>query len=189
MVVLVTACGAPKEGGPASKAKPKGKFEISARLTEEEVTKFIRAFPILVEEAEKHGKALKRFEGKGPLAAMGAYGEIVTRYKDLEATVKAKTGQSIEDIFSAYFKIIFALSALSVQEGLVKYDEGVKDLEGQLKNPNLPESQRKILTHQLELARQTKASMDTLFKDIPSENIELVKKYKVQLKELFRSLE
>lgn len=184
ITIIVIGCGAPQGTGGG-----KGKFDIYARLTEGELTNFIRAFPVFVEEARKHGKALEKFEGKNPLSAMGDYSQFVARYKDLEATVKAKTGQSIEDIFSAYFKVVFAYGAMAIKEGMPKYGEAIAELEAKLKDPNIPSKQREMLTEQLKMYQQVKTSTDSLYQNVPSENVELVRKYKKEIEAIFENIE
>lgn len=188
IVIFMLGCGGPPEK--ASVKKPKAKFDPYARLTETEVKQFIKGFPIFIEEAKKHGKAMEKWGGtKNIFGVAGAYSEYIGRYKEMEATIKAKTGIGIEELFSAYFKVMMAFSALSVQRGMPQYDEVIANIEKQLKTPGLSKERKELLAQQLKMAKETKANVDTLFQKVPPENIQVVQKYEDEIKSVMKKLE
>ncbi|RKX69698.1 hypothetical protein DRP53_07405 [candidate division WOR-3 bacterium] len=187
IVAIVISCGAPKEREPAAKS---AKFDPYAKLTEGEISRFIKAFPIFIEEAKKHGKALEKWESKkNPLAFAGAYGEFMGRFKALDATVRAKTGVGVEDVIATYIKTVITFGMLEAKKGMETYDQAISSIEEQLKNPNLPEERRETLTEQLKLYQEIKANIDTMMQKIPPENFELVKKYREKLKEVLEQID
>lgn len=190
IVIIAIGCGAPqgKKAGKKATAS-KGEFNPYSKLTEAEITKFIKAFPVFTEEAKKYGKKMEKVKGKGPGAFLGAYNMYLNEYKGMDGVLKSKTGIGIEDFIQTYIKVTTSFSGLFIKEGMVQYDGMITKLEQQLKTPNLPEQQKKMVTEQLKMYKEMKASADTMLQEIPPENIELVKKYKTKLSEAFKNME
>ncbi len=180
IMVLIIGCGAPQENAPAKKAGPK--FDPYARLTETEVKQFIKAYPIFLEEAKRYGKSLEKYGGaKNPGAYMALYTEIGGVSKKIDATLRAKTGMGIKGLFTAYAKISYAYAAMSFKKGTVQYDKIMKEIEAKMNNPNIPPAQKKAFAEQLKKSKQMMVNADTMFQNVPDENIKIVEKYREQL--------
>jgi len=166
-------------------------------LTEEELGKFIRVFPLFKAEAEKKGVTWNRMSpADNPFDQTKA---MITASKDLgeiDAKMRA-AGMGLSEFYPALMKttLVFAAvmfdTAMTQAKGEMEKSKGeIAKLEAQLNDPKIPAAQKAMIKAALEATKaitQGVASMGTLYESVPKENKELVKKYFDQLKTLFET--
>lgn len=191
MIILIIAigCGAP-EGGKAEK-KTTGKEEISyyAKLTESELQTYMKVLPVFKAEIDKHGKELKQLDMKeGPGAWANYYAWAMKEYGFLDGALR-KAGMGLEEFLKTHSKVAMAFASLFVKEGMAQQKSMTDEMEKKLNDPSIGKQQKEMIKQQLEAMKQGIASADSMFEKIPSENIELISKYKDDLMKLFKSLQ
>jgi len=164
-------------------------------LTEGELAKFIRVFPVFKAEAERKGVAWDKMSpADNPFDQTRA---LITASKDLseiDAKMKA-AGMGLNEFYPALMKttLVFAAvmfdTAMTQAKGEMEKSKGeIAKLEAQLKDPKIPEAQKAMIKAALEATKaitEGVASMNSLYGSVPKENKELAKKYFEELKALF----
>ena len=177
-VLCLSMCGAPEEGAEVTPAKPETTEEIAfAPLSEMEIQKFLKTFPMVKDDMEKAGK---EFEGEGEaddiMSALGQMGKMNVEVAGLDAKLKA-AGTSWEEFFATYAKVLMAAGASAMVEQKGELEKAKQELD----DPNIPEAQREMMKGMLEgLDEQFK-----VFDKVPQQNIDLVKKYWKDLENIF----
>jgi hypothetical protein len=168
---------------------------VYATLTEEELGKFIKVFPVFKAEAEKKGVAWDKMSpADNPFDQTKA---VITASKDLsEIDAKMRVvGMGLNEFYPALMKttLVFAAvmfdTAMTQAKGEMEKSKGeIAKLEAQLKDPKIPAAQKAMIKAALEATKaitEGVASMGSLYESVPKENKDLVKKYFDQLKTLF----
>lgn len=169
-VLFLSVCGAPEEAADVTPAEPETAEEIAfAPLSEMEIQKFLKTYPMVKEEVEKAGKKFEaESEATDVMSALGQMGKMNMEIAGLDAKLKA-AGMSWEDFYAAMAKVWMATGA-SV---MVEQKEEFTKAKEELNDPNIPEAQREMMEGMLEgLEEQFK-----VFDKVPQQNIDLVKKY------------
>ena len=177
-VLMLSVCGAPEEAADVTPAEPETAEEIAfAPLSEMEIQKFLKTYPMVKDEVEKAGK---KFEAEGEatdvMSALSQMGKMNVEVAGLDAKLKA-AGMSWEEFYSAMAKVWMATGASVMVEQKEEFEKAKEELN----DPNIPEAQREMMKGMLEgLEEQFK-----VFDKVPQQNIDIVKKYWDELDKLF----
>jgi len=175
-VFLVLFCGA-IEKGMKTEMKPVEELNVVnvayEKLSEPELQKLIKVYPVFKEEADKAGKKIEQ-EGKDDLEKMlGQFADINKEIPGLDAKLKA-AGMAWNDFWPAIAKTIMAYIAVEFEEGSEEMEENLKMIEEQLNNPDLPDEVKKSMKEGKEKIER----LMVLIKKVPQGNKDLVMKYK-----------
>jgi len=167
-VLLVVFCGAPEEG-PGTETKPpeeKGVAEIAYQtLTEAELQKFMKVFPVAKEIIEKSGK-----EFKGDVENWeGLMGQFSTA-DDVKLRAAGMPGDEFWPVFG---KVMTASVANMLDAEMGKMDKSLKEMEAQLNDPNVPEAQKEMMKQAMSQMQDVKK----MYGKVPQANKDLVKKH------------
>ncbi|UCC12150.1 MAG: hypothetical protein JSW02_01045 [candidate division WOR-3 bacterium] len=169
-MLCLSMCGAPEEAADVTPAEPETAEEIAfAPLSEMEIQKFLKTYPMVKEEVDKAGK---KFETEGEatdvMSALGQMGKMNVEIAGLDAKLKA-AGTSWEEFFASMAKVWMAVGASAMVEQKGELEKAKEEMN----DPNIPEAQREMMKGMLEgLEEQFK-----VFDKVPQQNIDLVKKY------------
>lgn len=192
--LLFLFCGAPQE--PTTMPTKTAQELYNAPLNESEMQRFLKALPVFLAEMKKVDKELSVSENSGELlASLQAYATLNKEIPGLDAKLRS-AGMGWNEFWPVCAKTFMAFSAVMYDSGMavVKKEMANKDaqiaqLEKQLKDPNIPESQKQVIRSSIEAFKsslQIFSQMDTVFNKVPQINKALVKKY---IKELSAILE
>jgi hypothetical protein len=175
---LILSCGAPEEQSKTEKpstAKPEG--VAYEKLTEAEIQKFMKVFPTARAEIEKSGKKFDaQVEPQNYEAWVAQFASSCKEIAGLDTKLKS-AGMAWDEFWAAFMKIALAGVAHTVHEEMKDIEKGFAEVEAQLKNPKIPEAQKKMLEAQVEMMKEIKK----IYKKVPQANRELVAKYWDQL--------
>jgi hypothetical protein len=166
-------------------------------LTEEELVKFIKAFPVFKALAEQKGVAWNKMSpSANPFDQTKA---LITASKDLteiDAKMRA-TGMALNEFYPALMKttLVFAAvmfdSAMTQAKGEMEKSKGeIAKLEAQINDPKLSAAQKAMIKAALDATKaitEGVAKMGAVYESVPKENKDLVKKYYDQLKAVFEA--
>ena len=85
------------------------------------------------------------------------------------------------EFWPAFAKTWMASIAVMMAEDMDKMEEGLKEVEEQLKNPNMPDAQKKMMEAALSGMKEMKKISDR----VPQGNKDIVKKHWDELAKLF----
>lgn len=173
-VLLVVFCGAPEEG-PGTETKlpeEKGVAEIAYQtLTEAELQKFMKVFPVAKEIIEKSGK-----EFKGDVENWeGWTGQFSTADKEIAGLdVKLRAaGMPWDEFWPVFGKVMTASVANMFDAEMGKMDKNFKEMEAQLNDPKIPEAQKEMMKQAMSQMQDVKK----MYGKVPQANKALVKKH------------
>jgi hypothetical protein len=193
-VLLVVFCGAPQ--APTETTQRPGENIAYGTLTEPELQKFIKALPVFVEEMEKEFDA-----GDTPRDFMAAMATLSTLDKEVAGLdSKLKTaGMAWAEFWPAFAKTMTAVGAVMFDSAMTEMkkemsgSEGeIAKLEAKLKDPKVSEAEKQMIKISLEMMKSVTAMVaqaDSVFKNIPQVNKNLVKKYQTDLTDLFDDID
>ena len=169
-ILLVVFCGAPPEGELEVKLTEgkTGSDVAYGKLTEGELQKFMKAFPAAKKELENSGKEFKGGD------------------ENIESGLDAKlaaAGMPWNEFWPAFAKTWMASIAVMMAEEMDEMEEGLKEVEEQLKNPNIPDAQKKMMEAALNGMKEMKKIAD----NVPQGNKDIVKKHWDELSKLFEA--
>lgn len=179
-VFLLLSCGAPADESSAEKkisTQTDSKDFAYEKLTEDELQRFIKVYPIARTEMEKAGKRLDLQKSNNPLQGLNNLMTVNKEVAGLDAKMRV-AGMSWVEFNKVFSKTWLAVAAYKIGD---KLDQSVAQMENQLKNPKLSKEQKKLYKEMLDNIKQTKE----LYAQVPAENKALVKKYWDKLQALF----
>ncbi len=175
-VFLMIFCGA-IEKGTKTEMKPAEELNVVSvayeKLSEPELQKFIKVYPVFKEEADKAGKKIEQEEINDLENMLGQYAIINKEIPGLDVKLKA-AGMAWSEFWPAFAKTIMAYIAVEFEEGSEKMEENLKMIEEQLNNPDLPDEAKKSMKEGKEKIEQ----LMVLIKKVPQGNKDLVMKHK-----------
>lgn len=176
-VLLVAFCGAPPEG--ETEVPTKGVDVAYGKLTEGELQKFMKAFPVAKDEIEKSGK---EFEGGDDdiESWIGQFSTMNQEIAGLDAKLAA-AGMPWNEFWPAFAKTWTASIAVMMSEEMGEMEEGIAEIEKQLKDPNIPDAQKEMMKAALGAMQEMKKIADK----VPQDNKDVVKKNWDELTKLF----
>ncbi|HEC78096.1 MAG TPA: hypothetical protein ENI34_03015 [candidate division WOR-3 bacterium] len=182
MAFVFIFCGAPPEDRGAEtktgvKTEETGQDIIYQKLSESEIQRFIKVYPIARTEIEKAGKRLDLKKADSPLQGFSNLAALNKEIAGLDAKMRA-AGMSWEEFWPVFSKTWFAVIAVKMGD---KMDKSAAEMEKQLKDPKIPEAQKKLFKEVLENLKKTRE----MYAKVPQENKDLVEKYWDQLSGLF----
>jgi len=182
LVLLFVFCGAPPEEA-KTEVKPsetKGAEVAYQTLTEVELQKFIKAFPVVKDAWEKAGK---KFEAADDVKDWNSWlGQFATVNKEivgLDAKLKV-AGTSWEEFWPALAKTWMACVAVMLNEEMGEMEKGLEELEVRLKDPKVSGAEKEML----ESAKKSMAMFKELYDKVPQANKDLVKKHWAELSKI-----
>lgn len=180
-IFLVAFCGAPPEGEPEVKpTEGKAGSDIAyGKLSEGELQKFMKAFPVAKKELENSGKEFKG-SGENIESWIGQFATVNKEVAGLDAKLAA-AGMGWNEFWPAFAKTWMASIAVMMAEEMDEMEEGLKEVEKQLKNPNLPDAQKEMMEAALNGMKEMKKIADK----VPQGNKDIVKKHWDELAKLF----
>jgi acyl-CoA reductase-like NAD-dependent aldehyde dehydrogenase len=178
LTLFAVYCGAPEDKTEVVTEGPGDSKEYAYQaLTEIEIQKFMKAYPVAKVEIDKAGKRLDA--GEDATDILGAFGHIAqlnTEIAGLDAKMKA-AGMSWQDFSKAMAKIMMAAGAMAMAEQKGELDKA----KAELNDPNIPEAQREMMKAMLKGLDEAMK----MYEKVPQQNIDLVKKHWDELDELF----
>lgn len=177
-ILAFVYCGAPPDRAEPTTPTPETSgtpaYDV---LSEVELQKFMKVFPIAKAEIEKAGKRIEAKGDENPIQALDKYATIHTEIAGLDAKLTA-AGMPWAKFWPAYAKTMAAVGAYAIGEQMGK---GLAEMEAQLKDPNIPAAQKEMMKGILESLKGAQKA----YEGVPKENIELIKKYWDQLEAMF----
>lgn len=172
-VFLIVYCGAPEEGAkPEIKPAEKKGAEIAyEKLTETELQKFMKAFPVAKDEVEKSGKEFKG-ETENWEGWIGQFANLNKEIATLDVKLKA-VGMSWDEFYSAFAKTWMAAVAFQLHEEMGEMEEGLKEIEAKLKDPKVSTQEKEMM----KAAKQAMTQVKQIYDKVPQVNRDLVKKH------------
>jgi hypothetical protein len=180
LVVAFVFCGGPPEkaesetSGTGTGISSTPAYEL---LTEVELQKFMKVFPIAQAEFEKSGKRIEAKGDENPIQALDKYATIHTEIAGLDAKLAA-AGMPWKEFWPAYAKVMAATGAYAMKTQL---GEGLSEMEAQLKDPKIPAAQKEMMKGIIESLK----SAQKAYEGVPEQNINMIKTHWDELKKLF----
>lgn len=178
LVVVFVFCGGPPDRTepetPGTQMSGTPAYEL---LTEAELQKFLKVFPIARTEFEKSGKRIEAKGDENPIQALDKYATIHTEIAGLDGKLTA-AGMPWKEFWPVYAKIMAAAGAYAMSTQL---GEGLAEMESQLKDPNIPTAQKEMMKGIMESLK----SAQKAYEGVPEQNIALIKTHWNELKKLF----
>ncbi len=183
LVLFIVSCGAPPEEAKTEvkSLETKGAADIAYQtLTESELQRFLKAFPIAKTEMERLGD---KFEGSEDISDWeGFLLQFSTMNKEitgLDAKLKV-AGMPWEEFWPAFAKTWMASVAVMLNEEMGEMEEGMKELEARLKNPKVSAAEKEMM----EGAKKAMGTFKELYDKVPQANKDLVKKHWAELSKI-----
>lgn len=178
-ILLVAFCGAPPEGETEVPAEGSGVDVAYGTLTEAELQKFMKVFPVAKDEIEKSGKEFESSD-ENIESWIGQFGKMNMEVAGLDAKLSA-AGMPWKEFWPAFAKTWTASIAVMMEEEMGEMDEGMAEIEKQLKDPNIPDAQKEMMKAALGAMNEMKKISDK----VPQSNKDVVKKHWDDLAKLF----
>ena len=173
-VFLMVFCGAPEEG-PAAETKPveeKGVADVAyGKLTEGELQKFMKVFPVVKEEVEKSGKEFKG-DAENWEGWLGQFTTLNKEIAGLDAKLRA-AGMPWDEFWPTFGKVWMAVISVMLHKDMDEMEENIKQMEAQLKDPKVPEAQKEMMKQ----AVKSMTEFKKIYEKVPQGNRDLVKKH------------
>jgi hypothetical protein len=196
-IVLFMFCGQKPEAtktGTGSVATREVALQV---LTEGELTRFIKAFPVFKAEAQKKNV---EWEGLNPQGNVLAQTDaFIKAHKDL-AEIDAKmraAGMAMDEFWPALAKTSMAFAAVMIdsamgeaKQELEKSKKEIAEMEAKLKDPKISAAEKSMIKMALEASKGlmgSLGSMASIYDSIPAASKDVVKKYMAELKVLFET--
>jgi len=176
-VLLVAFCGAPPES--ETEVPTKGIDVAYGKLSEGELQKFMKVFPVAKGEIEKSGK---EFDSKNDNIEswIGQFATMNKEVAGLDAKLSA-AGMPWNEFWPVFAKTWTASIAVMMTEEMGEMKEGMAEIEKQLKDPNIPDAQKEMMKAALGAMNEMKKIADK----VPQGNKDVVKKHWDELAKLF----
>jgi methyl-accepting chemotaxis protein len=176
-VLLVAFCGAPPEG--ETEVPTKGVDVAYGKLTEGELQKFMKVFPVAKDEIEKSGK---EFESNNDNIEswIGQFATVNKEVAGLDAKLSA-AGMAWNEFWPAFAKTWTASIAVMMTKEMGEMEEGMAEIKKQLNDPKIPDAQKEMMKAALGAMEEMKKIADK----VPQENKDVVKKHWDELTKLF----
>jgi hypothetical protein len=191
-LLFALTCGAPPEETEKTTSEKSGHEVAFESLTETELQKFIKVFPVFKAEAEKMERDWEPSEDVG--SWLQAFSERHKDIAELDAKLTA-AGMSWNDFWPAYAKTTTAVAAVMFDSAMVEFKKEIEgqegeaaELEAKLKDPNVSAQEKEMIRNALEMmksAQQAVTESGEMYEAVPQTNKNLVKKYMNQLVEIF----
>ncbi|MBW2148394.1 MAG: hypothetical protein JRI22_15375 [Deltaproteobacteria bacterium] len=159
-------------------------------LTEAQVKKFLNIFPSYAAWIKKKSKVLDQLEDKSDAL------QIVNaaRFAKDHQKFFQKQGWAFEEFFNTAQQVLHAYAALETREHL---QEGRRDMEMQRnealaqiqQNPHLTPEQKQMMLQQMGQMEEYMKMAGAIYKNVPQENLALVKKYREAIAEVLRTVD
>jgi len=196
-IVLFTFCGQKPEATRTETGNVATKEVAMQVLTEGELTRFIKAFPVFKTEAQKKNI---EWEGINPQGNVLAQTDaFIKAHKDL-AEIDAKmrsAGMALNEFWPALAKTSMAFAAVMIdsamgeaKQELEKSKKELAEMEAKLNDPKISAAEKSMIKMALEASKglmEGMGSMAALYDSIPAASKEAVKKHMAELKVLFES--
>ena len=177
-VLAMVFCGAPPEKTETPTTETEGsKGDAFAALTEVELQKWLKVYPIAKAEFEKAGKRIEVKGDENPIAALDKYATINKEIAGLDAKLTA-AGMPWSEFWPVTAKVMAAIGAYAMSTQL---GEGLGEMEAQLKDPNIPDAQKQMIKGILESLKEAQKA----YEGVPQQNMDLIGKYWDDLEKLF----
>lgn len=194
-VFLMVFCGAPPETGTSDVGTEKSEDVAYTTLSEVELQKFIKTFPVFKAEVEKKGEKWDRMsEDENMMSWLQKYSEANKDIAELDAKLRA-SGMSWKEFWPAMMKTAIAMSAVMMDSMRTVMKKEMSDkggeiakLEARLKDPKVSEQEKTMIKASLEMMKgmeEALAAQDTVFARVPQVNKDAVKKHWNALAKLF----
>lgn len=197
---LIISCGAPPEET-KTEAEAKGEAEKTQediayeKLSEGEIQKFIKAFPIFKTEVEKQEEELEEIESDEDLGSwIQQFSQANNSIAGLDAKLAA-AGMPWNDFWPAFAKTITAVAAVMFDSAMVEVKEEMEgqkgeiaELEAKLKDPNVSAQEKEMIKTSLEMMKSVQKTLEEsakTYENVPQINKDLVKKHWKQLVVIF----
>lgn len=195
MVLFLTLCGQKQEALKIDAEKVASREVAVQVLTENEITRFIKVFPVFKTEVEKKGVKWQGFNpGEDVLSRTGSYIKASKDFAEIDAKMRA-AGMSLTEFYPAMVKTVMVFSAVlwdsmmvGAKQEFEKQKQEMAKLEAKLKDPKTSEAEKTMLKMALEAAKMAGKGMDVMasvYATIPKANKDLIKKYFNELKRIF----
>ncbi len=174
VLMMLVSCGKPKESEVESKVPTSAGDDniMYEPFSEADLALFIKVAPVVKEELKKADKEL---EGFGDAEDIGsALGRFATINKDivtLDAKLKAH-GTSWQQFWPTFGRVVMTVIAVSMDDQMEELKAGFKEIDAQLKNPNIPKAQKEML----EASKNAMMQVQAIYDRVPTGNKELVRK-------------
>jgi hypothetical protein len=178
-VIAMIFCGAPPDqtGSETPTETEMSGTPAYEKLTEAELQKFMKVFPIAQAEFEKAGKRIEAKGDENPIQALDKYATINKEIAGLDAKLTA-AGMPWKEFWPVYAKVMAAVGAYAMSTQL---GEGLAEMEEQLKDPNIPAAQKEMMKGIMESLKQAQKA----YEGVPQQNMDLIGKHWDDLEKLF----
>ncbi|HEX7320525.1 MAG TPA: hypothetical protein VF399_09250 [bacterium] len=196
-VVLFMFCGQKPEATKTEMGNVATKEVAMQVLTEGELTRFIKAFPVFKTEAQKKNIEWEGLDPQGNVLAQTD--AFIKAHKDL-AEIDAKmraAGMALEEFWPALAKTSMAFAAVMIdsamgeaRQELEKSKKEIAEMEAKLNDPKISATEKSMIKMALEASKglmEGIGSMAAIYDSIPAASKDAVKKHMAELKVLFEA--
>jgi len=195
VLLLFVFCGQKQEATKVEPDKIVTKEVAVQILTEDELSRFLKVFPIFKAEAEKKNIEWTGINPKGDvLSQTSAYMKANKNLADIDARLRA-AGMSLNEFWPVLVKTTMVFSAVmwdsAMQEAKKEMEKSKKELaemEAKLKDPKISEIEKSTIKMALEASKalmEGMGSIATIYDSIPAANKMIVKQHFNELKTIF----
>jgi hypothetical protein len=178
-ILLVAFCGAPPEGGTEVTTEGTGVDVAYGKLTEGELQKFMKVFPVAKDEIEKSGKEFGG-DNENIESMLGQFATVNKDVVGLDAKLAA-AGMPWNEFWPAFAKTWTASIAVMMSGEMAEMEEGMAEMKKQLEDPKIPDAQKEMMKAALGAMEQMKKVADK----VPQGNKDVVQKHWDELTKLF----
>ncbi len=196
-IVLFMFCGQKPEATRTESGNVATKEVAMQVLTEGELTRFMKAFPVFKTEAQKKNIEWEGLDPQGNVLAQTD--AFIRAHKDL-AEIDAKmrsAGMALDEFWPALAKTSMAFAAVMIdsamgeaKQELEKSKNEIAKMEAKLNDPKISAAEKSMIKMALEASKglmEGIGSMSAIYDSIPAASREAVKKHMAELKVLFEA--
>lgn len=161
--------------------------ELTAPLTDAEVTSFVEAFPEAARHAKGRSEELHALGAITPLKGLQAW-QIARQLGTEAEEILNRHGLTVEQFSDISARVIQAFSAATMQQQIAKMEADLAEMKGKLDDPETSEAEKEsIRLAEQSIARIRQEIIENL--SAPRENIEMVRKHMRAIERMFAELQ
>ena len=180
----------PAEFAPAEQPSPEAAPKVpdlSAPLTDKDVTTFVSVFPEVAKWAQEHGRNVEELSTASPMKGVQAWALATTLAGEAKEVLESH-GLTAEQFAGVTGRVIQAYTAAMMEQQIAKMEADTAENAKRLNDPEVPEAEKAMIRATQESVMKIQQEMQQNL-TAPKANIEVVRKHYGEIEQMFQDLQ